>query len=280
MTNIRNLDVHENLELVSLKDQRGSQSSSVGIQTFQDTRKLLLAGTRLGSFVPSVSFLNLETLDLAATGLQNLPVFFGQRCRNLRNLNLNYNAIQDIRPLMGIERLGRLHLAANRLSRLRRSTSIIRDFGKNLIEIDLRNNPLSIGFYTPESVSTVRAKSAHKVPKEPQNGMLLLEDGSGKVNEACFSDAENPICQAPSDVHILDQYLLPSQDKQQDTAHHSRLDEDTALRRRVYEMLITNACPRLTRLDGLNVNRIAFGERDKVWDRLVELGVLRGKGCT
>lgn len=70
-------------------------------------------------------------------------------------------------------------------------------------------------------------------------------------------------------------YLLPHLAKESDTQARERLDEDTKLRRRVYEMLLVSACPVLRILDGIGIRREEVVQRDGVWDRLVELGVLK-----
>jgi len=76
-----------------------------------------------------------------------------------------------------------------------------------------------------------------------------------------------------------DPYVLPSMSSELDAHYRERLDTDTRLRRRVYEMMLVAGNARLERLDGLVVER-GEGEggvqrRDWVWERLVGLGVVR-----
>ena len=73
-------------------------------------------------------------------------------------------------------------------------------------------------------------------------------------------------------------YLLPEMDREKDKAERERLDEDTKIRRRVYEMLLVSACPRLKALDGLPLCKEEVVIKDGTWDRLVELGVLKRRG--
>ncbi len=77
----------------------------------------------------------------------------------------------------------------------------------------------------------------------------------------------------------LDPYLVPPTCAELDTRHRDRLDADTRLRRRVYEMMLAAGNPRLVRLDGMVFER-GVGEggverRNWVWERLVGLGVVR-----
>lgn len=76
-----------------------------------------------------------------------------------------------------------------------------------------------------------------------------------------------------------DPYVLPATSRQLDARYRERLDADTRLRRRVYEMMLVAGNARLERLDGLVVER-GDGEggvqrKDGVWERLVGLGVVR-----
>ena len=80
----------------------------------------------------------------------------------------------------------------------------------------------------------------------------------------------------------LDLYLVPLTSADLDARHRDRLDADTRLRRRVYEMMLAAGNPRLVRLDGMVFER-GVGEggverRDWVWERLVGLGVVRVTG--
>ena len=74
-----------------------------------------------------------------------------------------------------------------------------------------------------------------------------------------------------------DAYLLPALNRENDRISSESLDEDTKLRRRVYEMLLLGTCKGLRVLDGLQVERKDVGRRDEVWGRLKELGILRSR---
>lgn len=43
-------------------------------------------------------------------------------------------------------------------------------------------------------------------------------------------------------------------------------------------MLVINGCKTLERLDGMEVDREMVGRRDGIWERLIDLGVLKAKG--
>ncbi len=245
------------LETLSWREQSLIPAYGFSAQQYQhchEVRNLYLSGNTISTFTPLTAFLNLQSLELASAGLQTLSSDFGLRCPNLRVVNLNYNAIRDLRPLLGIMRLQRLSLIGNRVARLRRTAAVIDRLGEELLHIDLRNNPLTTGFYMPQESSHTERRLVPRVVS--QKFVDDKRDAAGIAAKA---------------------YSLGPLDKEADSASRERLDEDTKLRRRVYEMLIVNACKTLEQLDGLDVDREKVGRKDDVWERLVELGVLKEK---
>lgn len=252
---IESLDTLKHLENLSWREQELIGFSEIQYQHCQELRSLYLSGNHLSKFAPSTPFLNLHHLELASTGLKTLSSDFGPRCPNLRTLNINYNAISDLRPLLGIVKLEKLYAAGNRISKLRRTVSVLQRLCEELKEVDLRNNPLTVGYYTPSESYADEKRLALQTHDH------RLDGGE--------EDLETKTASA---------YLLQSVDKDGDNASRERLDEDTKIRRRVYEMMVVYTCKRLQRLDGLEVSRKMVGRRDGVWERLVELGVLNSKG--
>ena len=252
---LEGLEERKHLEILSWREQCIAACPEIQYQHCHEIRSLYLSSTSFSSFAPFTPFLNLHTLELASTGLQALPNDFGLKCRNLRVLNLNYNAMHDIRSLVGIERLQKLYLAGNRLSRLRRTAAVLDRLATELTAVDLRNNPLTVGFYTPQA------------PTGDNEKRIILRERTTPRKDL---DEDYEIGSAR--LHVLSKL-----DRDADTASRERLDEDTKLRRRVYEMLLVNACKSIQCLDGLEVDRQAVGKRDGVWERLLELGVLKEK---
>lgn len=254
---IKGIDSHKNLGTLLWREQgsiHGSDGFKTQYQEGHEMRHFCLSGTLFAAFAPSTPFLNLHNLELASTGLQTLPSEFGAKCPNLRVLNLNYNALRDLRPLVGANRLQKLYLVGNRLSRLRRTAAVLDLVCKELADVDFRNNPLTVGFYTPQDPG-----------REEQR--LVVKDRA-----RCTGDEEKDY-----ESRGARAYLLPWIDKDIDNGQRERLDEDTKLRRRVYEMLVVNACKTLERLDGMVVDKRTIGKKDDIWVRLLELGVLKDK---
>lgn len=227
----------KHLDSISLREQqKGSTIDQAVLNEAFEVRKLFLSGNLLTIFKLSIDFLNLQYLELANCGLERLPIEFGQMASNLRVLNLNFNALRDIKPLLGIVRLKKLHLAGNRLARLRKTMNVLAQF-PNLTKADLRDNPLTLGFYPPL-----------------MEKRLVIHD--------CLDEE--------GDLLLTDPFTLPERDREKDFTFAGRLDMETKMRRRVYEMLMLSGCVRLKMLDGLVVDRASIVVRDNVWEALVK----------
>ncbi|KAJ9647933.1 Protein nud1 [Coniosporium tulheliwenetii] len=242
------LETLHRLRTLSARDQRvGSSLSSLTIRhCFMDNHditSLLISANHIPRFEMSHHFLNLQHLELASCGLQALPEKFGQLAPNVRVLNLNFNALKDLRPLLGIKRLSQLSLAGNRLARLRKNLAVLSQL-KTLTALDLRENPFAVGFYLPATENRVATRSMSSEEAEEDR-----------------------------DTHVL-----PMGDVERDRQYLARLDEDTKLRRRVYEMLLANSCRDLRTLDGMEFARQRVVVKDEIWDRLLSLRILKKSG--
>lgn len=201
-----------------------------------EIRKLFLSGNYIGSFKPKTEFLNLQYLELASCGLEALPADFGQIFANVRVLNLNFNALRDVKPLVGIQRLKKLHLAGNRLVRLRSTACVMAQF-QSITTADLRNNPLTQGFYPPLGRSQ------------------MVERGSEGGNAA------------------IELFTVGKADRERDDRYVACLDMDTKMLRRTFEVMVLSSCLRMRILDGLDVDRSLLERRDNVFDALVGVGI-------
>jgi hypothetical protein len=209
--------------------------------------------------IPTLSiphdFSSIRHLELASCGLDTLPNDFGLSIPNLRTLNLNFNALKDIRPLLNTKRLNTLHLAGTRLSRLRKTTAVLSKLTA-LETLDLRDNPFGLGFYPkPEEQRVVVRTDSKLTPDQDQRSL---------PQSIALEQMEEPIM-----------FTVPPCSKDTDHAYLARLDEGTKLRRRVYELLLANHCRVLRCVDGMIFERGDVLVKDGIWDRLVELGVVK-----
>lgn len=244
-------------------------------------RKLYLSSNFLSedTLEPDTPILSLQLLDLASCTLEALPEQFGETFSNLKTLNLNFNALPDINSLRGIKRLSRISLVGNRIARLRRLCKVLGEIGGaygSLTRVDLRGNPITVGFYPPPVSGSGKqhqkyaGKNAQRdlIKHEADDDMLdrsLPYIGGGKdIARHPSYHSNNYIDYPPLAAHdeqneaennekeVDDPYTVPVADPFADAKYQAHLDEPTRLRRRVIELMIQNATSgRLTYLDGL-----------------------------
>lgn len=225
------------LDSLSLREQCGSALHPSVISEAFEVRKLFLSGNFISKLQIESDFLNLQYLELANCGLESLPEGFGSMLANVRVMNLNFNALTDIQPISGILRLKKLYLAGNRLTRLGSLTKLLFQV-PTLSTIDLRGNPLTMGFHSP-----------------------ILMGGAVYSEEA---DSDGMQSRKP--------YTLGKIDKIKDSQYVSCLDMRTRMKRRIYEINLIRSALRLKVLDGLLIDRSVLFTKDKVYDCMVEAG--------
>ncbi|KAJ4353230.1 Protein nud1 [Didymosphaeria variabile] len=246
LTNVDGLEDLRHLRTFSARDQtpRTGTNAETCVSNFlrnPDVRNLYISLNVTRGIELSQHLLNLQRLELASMGLKELPGDFGQLTPNIRSINLNFNSIQDLRPLLNIKRLSELLIAGNKLGRLRTNAMVL---GKltTLTTLDWRDNPLTVRFYAPAS----------------ENRIMSLR-------------------RKPSDEQITDRFVLPPGDIDEDQRYLSRLDYETRIRRRVTEMMLANFCRNLRELDGLPFDKARVLVKDDIWERLLCIGVIQRK---
>ncbi|KAF5680576.1 Septation initiation network scaffold cdc11 [Fusarium heterosporum] len=173
------------LDSLSLREQRADRALDLGfLSSACEVRKLFLSGNYLGTFEPKVDFLNLQLLELANCGIQALPDNLGQLMPNLRTLNLNFNAVRDLEPLRFIPRLKKLLVAGNRLADSTQVTELLIEF-PHLTQLDLRDNPITIGFYAPMQMMVPTDRNRYVDP-------FMLPDADVERDELFSSRLDQP----------------------------------------------------------------------------------------
>ena len=259
ISTIHGLEDRIELDYISWRGQRleePEESPEVQYRQCTESRTLCLSGNRLQSFIPPNHFLSLQRLELASCGIEVLAEDFGICMPNLKSLNLNHNALKDLRPLLGIKRLTELHIAGNRVSRLRRTMAVLERMGSSLEVLDCRANPITIGFYAPAADT-----KSHETRLVVQKDRGIWDDGSREHSNESAATA----------------YVVPAADHGLDEAYMKRLDRETVLRRRVYQLIILSSSPNLELLDGLKVDEEPVTRQDGTWEKLAEMGVVRMK---
>lgn len=270
LTNLRYLNVDENrlatvqglgrlrsLNVLSMRKQNVSRLAVLNQHIH--ARSLYLSSNAIPSLALPHSYHSVQDLEISHCGLQELPNEFGVKFPNLRTINLAFNALTDVRPLLNIPRLQVLHVSGNRLCRLRKTVATLARM-QQLRRFDARDNPISLGFYPPTATAAALTTA--------QEQSIILSSGPSSDNAETETEEHIQLRAARA-------YALPSADRASDAEHCERLDEDTKLRRRVYELLLSQSCRSLDTLDGLSFDRTKATMRDLVWERLIQLGVMK-----
>lgn len=305
LTGISGLQNCHNLDVLSVRDQTQTSSNSaleIDLGSVKDIRKVFLSSNKLSPtcLSPSSPLLRLQLLDIAGCTLETLPGEFAASYPNLKVLNLNFNSITELEPLVGMNCLARLMIVNNRLARMRRICQILSRLGRtgrgsacSLRKLDMRGNPLTVGFYPP-AVTGNGSNADRKKLKDQAKAVIQQQD-----DHRDLSDALADIDRNDSDDHAViwedgarndreaevnDPFTLPLADPQVDEKYQNRLDKATRLRRRVLELLLyAGTSGSLHHLDGLDL-RPSLGEDSpdmaRAWTKLEELGVLRRKAIT
>ena len=172
LTTVTGFHRARHLDSLSLREQNGESPLDVSfLSTAYEVRKLFLSGNKLSKFDPQVDFLNLQLLELANCGIQALTRNLGQLMPNIRTLNINFNAISDLSPLRYIPRMKKLLAAGNRVTDLLSAAEVLSGF-PDLKTLDLRDNPVTMGFYPPIRVLVQQDKNAG-------GGVFEMPEGQG-----------------------------------------------------------------------------------------------------
>lgn len=263
------------IDSLSLREQHGPEPLDLPhlLARAYEVRKLYLSGNFLGQFQPPVDLLNCQLLELANCGLTRLPEDVGLAMPNLRVLNVNMNALPDLKGLRGVQRLKRVLAAGNRVADAAGCVEVLAGL-PSLREADLRDNPVTLGFYAPGATAAAATATANALAR----GRRKEGDGDGQGE----GGAEEEGCNGGGE------FALPDQDRERDARYCARLDMETRMRRRVWEVLVRERCRGVRKLDGLDLDLAAEaskkrlagdgdndGAGDAVWTALAEKGLVK-----
>ncbi|KAK9472000.1 uncharacterized protein V1510DRAFT_426438 [Dipodascopsis tothii] len=233
------------LESISLRDQRSTTGCVIARKytdkrhltcpNINDVRRLYLSGTHPVDLNFRLHFLNLQSLELAATNLTSLPPSFSSFARNLRELNLSFNQLRDITPLRNIFKLRKLYLVGNHIDMDMASLSSVISSFKVLMSLDLRMNPITHKFYPPLFSDTTTGL---------RSGLL-----HGPANEDL-----DPTVVPRGEMHRAYHNLMTDRAFQQSWEKRNKLFLE-ALRKQSYQGLMFLSVPTLRWLDGVEFTR-------------------------
>ena len=248
------------IDSLSLREQRGEEPLDMSfLDCACEVRKLFLSGNYMGQFEPTRDFLNLQLLELANCGLQWLPEGLGEMMPNLRSLNVNFNALTELAPFRGIPRLKKLMAAGNRLDDLEGVLEVLPEY-PHLSRVDLRDNPITLGFYPPPLRVLLAPGSS---PSQRSRAMQTATAAAAPTTAATAT--------------VTDQFTLPDADAQRDAQFARRLDRGTRERRADYKFAFLTSCRRLRMLDGLPMPASGLLSDQDIMQLLVDDGILAAR---
>ncbi|KAH9924609.1 uncharacterized protein BXZ73DRAFT_50337 [Epithele typhae] len=291
------------LENLSLRNQSG-RGLSLSMRDVRDVKRLYLSGNPLKPGFFSEPCYNLIYLELAACRLITLPADFSRTVPNVRVLNLNYNFLEDPRPLDGLSRLRKLTIIGSRIKGAKQLLRMLRGM-KDLEMIDFRMNPCTLGWYLP---LLVKDAPGALQPSDGDRAMAHPALGPGPIGGAGPEASRHPnsSSSSPREGHdrgghprpalppgvsgaraepsasstvsaSTDAALAPEPAARRERGRHELvwreldakfrrdLPDEAYIGRLAYRGLVMRTCPRITLLDGVEVER---KERDKA-ERLI-----------
>lgn len=317
LSGVYGLERCHRLEVLSVREQtpQGNEGAAsyldLDLGLVRDIRKVFVSSNRLSPRVlsPSVPLLGLQLLDIAACSVQKLPADFAVNFPNLKVLNLNFDSLTGIEELVGMKCLSRLTAVGNRITRMRRLCQVLSRMGKetkkdycSLREVDLRGNPITVGFYPPPITGSgrnveekkIKARAAEDRPRGKRAGVdfpTVMADLGRNTDDMHYmehpaawgNDDDDDELSPERDVEVNDPYTVPPADAQADKKYLSHLDDPTKLRRLILElMLFVGSGGSIKSLDGLELHPDCLeqegSDMNRAWAKLEELGVLKRRG--
>ncbi|KAF9485890.1 L domain-like protein [Pholiota conissans] len=206
------------LENLSLRNQSG-RGLNLLTRDVRDVKRLYLSGNPLKTDFLVEPCYNLVYLELAACRLTALPEGMARLVPNLRVLNLNYNFLEDVRPLQGLTRLQKLTIIGSRLKNTKPLIRLLQQM-PDAEMLDFRMNPCTLGWYLPLLVKDVPGAL------QPSEG----REGKGKTGDR----------EAGAWLEL-------------DAKFRRDLPDASYIGRLAYRGLVMGACVRLRMLDGVVV---------------------------
>ncbi|KAI0754656.1 hypothetical protein C8Q80DRAFT_1216571 [Daedaleopsis nitida] len=293
------------LENLSVRNQSARAGLSLSIRDVRDVKRLYLSGNPLKPGFLSEPCYNLVYLELAACRLITLPPDFARMVPNVRVLNLNYNHLEDPRPLEGLTRLRKLTIIHSRIKGAKQLVRMLRGM-RDIEMIDFRMNPCTLGWYLPLLVKDIpgalqpsEGDRAGEFPalepgpiggarpeesKHPSSSRDSLSIRAGPGSDSREQnrrkmDPAAPLSAAPRGASTTSTAVVaadasgaelqrPRRERGQNELGWRELDakfrrdlpDEAYVGRMAYRGLVMRSCPKITMLDGVEVER---KERDK-----------------
>ncbi|KZT12130.1 uncharacterized protein LAESUDRAFT_754633 [Laetiporus sulphureus 93-53] len=270
------------LESLSVRNQGGRTGLTLSIREIRDVKRLYLSGNALKPGFISEPCYNLLYLELAACRLTALPSDLARVIPNVRVLNLNYNFLEDVRPLAGLLRLRKLTIIGSRLKSARQLVKALK--GMTDIEmLDFRMNPCTLGWYLPLLIRDV--PGALQPSDAAGGGPASREDGAwthARPSRNGHKARDSSPSASPSrgaSVSVPTPGASASVWKDLDAKFRRDLPDEAYVGRLAYRGLVMRACPAIRVLDGVEISRKEREKAEQVLKGAVGMARRPGEGA-
>lgn len=246
-TNLKDIRKLKFLQEVSAKCQKSANIAEEIFHGSMDTISLDLSGNLVLADIleqnpprnfPLIPFMNLNRLNLSATGLKVIPDTFADAFPNVRELNLNFNKLIDIKGLSNLKRLKSLTLLSNNIDLIEGVLKSLSGSRRCLKVIDMRLNSINFELY-PYIFTPLERDAAIEEGLQRKTGPIQLEALDDIEN---FSIHYNSLIKSKEEWELRDEEFIQSLQR---TGNNNRIGE-----RIEYEAILINFFPRLIELDG------------------------------
>ncbi|THH28028.1 hypothetical protein EUX98_g6162 [Antrodiella citrinella] len=290
---INNAQRLSKLENLSLRNQGGRGAGlKLGTHDVRDVKRMYLS-------------------ELAACRLTSLPGDFARLVPNLRVLNLNYNFLDDTRPLEGLTRVRKLTLIGSRVRTTKLLVRVVRGM-PDIEMLDFRMNPCTLGWYLPLLVKDVPgALQPSDVERLHSDDALAARTGTrsanagtgrdgqkhrhahaaeshlpqGEASTAGISSTERMPHHAGAEEEDDDDSVSVSHPtaglatwKDLDSKFRRDLPDDAYVGRLVYRGLVMRACPGIRMLDGVETSEKEREKAEKILKGIIGINREKQRG--
>ncbi|KAF9778564.1 hypothetical protein BJ322DRAFT_1091258 [Thelephora terrestris] len=231
------------LENLSVRNQAKGKLS-ISLRDVRDIKRLYVSGNPLSCKFMTEACYNLVYFELAACRLTSLPGNFSSLVPNVRVLNLNYNFLEDVGPLEGLNRIKKLSIIGSRVKGTKGLIRMVQRMGE-IEMVDFRMNPCTLGWYLPLLVKDVPG-ALQPSDQDGDQGRRHGENSKGSGKSSSW------------------------QWEELDAKFRRDLPDESYVGRLAYRGLIMRACRDVKVLDGIQVSE---KEREKAEKLLT--GILR-----
>lgn len=248
------------LQEISMKCQYDQSLTEKSILSSEDVLNLDLSGNSIATLLWDKSrrsnvFANLNILNLSAVGLQTIPSSFSDTFPNVRELNLNFNKLNNFEGLSKLQRLKRLNLLSNNIAKLEMVLLSLTGSRKTLKVLDMRLNLLNFDFYpyvfNPHELEYAFRSGSDEIPSNSPIPLEALDDIEN------FSIHYDALSKSQKEWEDRDAEYFQNLRVE---GNFKSLDE-----RLNYETIIIGFFPRLKELDG---GSISSGKRAQMESRI------------